>query len=112
METDCGKCLHQKVCALWWAHERQDASCFSLDGCDYFEAAITPPNEPLTLEQLREMDGEPVWVVPRGMHEKDEPMWCVLESPMALIPGVDYWSWDFDGYGETWLAYRRPKEEQ
>lgn len=24
---------------------------------------ITPPNEPLTLEQLREMDGEPVWVV-------------------------------------------------
>ena len=23
---------------------------------------ITPPNEALTLEQLREMDGEPVWV--------------------------------------------------
>lgn len=22
----------------------------------------TPPNEPLTLEQLREMDGQPVWV--------------------------------------------------
>ena len=71
---------------------------------------LTPPNEPLTLEELREMDGEPVWVVPRGMHEKDEPMWCVLESPMALIPGVDYWSWDFDGYAETWIAYRRPPE--
>ena len=68
------------------------------------------PNVPLTLEQLRKMDGEPVWVVPTGMHEKDEPMWCVLESPMALIPGVDYWSWDFDGYGETWIAYRRPPE--
>ena len=72
--------------------------------------ALTPPNEPLTMEELREMDGEPVWVVPRGMHEKDEPMWCVLESPMALIPGVDYWSWDFDGYAETWIAYRRPPE--
>ena len=24
------------------------------------------PNEPLTLEQLREMDGEPVWVTPAG----------------------------------------------
>lgn len=23
---------------------------------------LTPPNEPLTLEQLRKMDGEPVWV--------------------------------------------------
>ena len=24
--------------------------------------APTPPNEPLTMEQLREMDGEPVWL--------------------------------------------------
>ena len=24
---------------------------------------IPPPNDPLTLEELREMDGEPVWVV-------------------------------------------------
>ena len=67
-------------------------------------------NKALTLEQLREMDGEPVWVVPTGTHEKDEPMWCVLEGPMALIPGVDCWSWGFDGYGETWMAYRRPPE--
>ena len=80
------------------------------EALDMAIAALAPPNEPLTLEQLREMDGNPVWVVPRGMHEKDEPMWCVLESPMALIPGVDYWSWDFDGYGETWIAYRRPPE--
>lgn len=27
------------------------------------QPTLTPPNEPLTLEQLREMDGEPVWVV-------------------------------------------------
>lgn len=51
METDCEKCLHQKVCALWRAHERQDASCFSLDGCDYFEAALTPPNEWVSVEE-------------------------------------------------------------
>lgn len=32
---------------------------------DLFDNApeFNPPNEPLTLEQLREMDGEPVWVV-------------------------------------------------
>lgn len=71
-------------------------------------STLTPPNAPLTIEQLREMDGEPVWVVPTGTHKKDEPMWCVLEGSMALIPGVDCWLWDFDGYGETWMAYRRP----
>lgn len=27
---------------------------------------ITPQNEPLTIERLREMDGEPVWVTPLG----------------------------------------------
>lgn len=29
-------------------------------------SALSPPNEPLTIEQLREMDGEPVWVTPLG----------------------------------------------
>ena len=51
METDCEKCLHQKVCALWRAHESQDASCFSLDGCDYFDATLTPPNEWVSVEE-------------------------------------------------------------
>ena len=51
METDCEKSLHQKVCAHWGAHESQDASCFSLDGCDYFEAALTPPNEWVSVEE-------------------------------------------------------------
>ena len=50
MEANCGKCLHQKVCALWWAHERQDASCFCSDGCDYFTPTLTPPNEWVSVE--------------------------------------------------------------
>lgn len=25
-----------------------------------------PPNDPLTIEELREMDGEPVWITPGG----------------------------------------------
>lgn len=30
------------------------------------QSTLTQPNEPMTLEQLREMDGEPVWVTPLG----------------------------------------------
>ena len=39
---------------------------------------LTPPNEPLTLEQLREMDGEPVFVV---IDDGIEPlkMWALVE---------------------------------
>ena len=71
---------------------------------------LTPPNEPLTLEQLQEMDGEPVWVVPIGKCKWATRQWCVLAADEALIPGVDHWWWSFEGYGETWIAYRRPPE--
>lgn len=74
-------------------------------------------NEPLTIEQLREMDGEPVYVVPANEYS-ELGKWCVIsigdsdDYSCALVPGVEYWSWKFDGYGEQWLAYRRPPERQ
>lgn len=75
------------------------------------------PNEPLTLEQLREMDGEPVYVVPANEYS-ELGKWCVVsigdsdDYSCALVPGVEYWSWKFEDYGEQWIAYRRPKEEE
>lgn len=67
-------------------------------------------NKALTLEQLREMDGEPVWVVPIGKCKWATRQWCVLAADEVLIPGVDHWWWSFEDYGETWIAYRRPPE--
>lgn len=75
----------------------------------------TPPNEALTLEELREMDGEPAYVVPANEYS-ELGKWCVIsigdsdDYSCALVPGVEYWSWKFEGYGEQWLAYRRPPE--
>lgn len=53
---NCENCTHKVVCALW---EIQNELCDN--ECAYYQPTLTPPNEPLTLEQLREMDGEPVW---------------------------------------------------
>ena len=77
-EFDCKKCLHEKVCALWASRESQDASCFCTDGCDYFTPTLTPPNEPLTLEELREMDGEPVYLIVDDQYEPLK-MWALIE---------------------------------
>ena len=41
---------------------------------------LTPPNEPLTIEQLREMDGEPVWVV----YDQDAAKTTPGFDPLAL----------------------------
>ena len=63
---------------------------------------LTPPNEPLTIEQLREMGGQPYWHV--GLREESSPPhWNILD-PFYAKHIEDY------RYGENWLAYRRPPE--
>ena len=80
-------------------------------------------NEPLTLDELMEMDGEPVWVVPGNA----SPRWCLVRvlgdknwKSFDCVDG-DRNEWDEDRYAVCgvinedieWLAYRRPpKEEQ
>ena len=81
----------------------------------YDMPALTPPNEPLTLEQLREMDGEPVYIVffPDTDGEKLQ-FWALV--------AVDEWGEIYlmnnlggsSAYEEAWAnieaVYRRPPE--
>ena len=65
-------------------------------------STLTPPNEPLTLEELREMGGQPYWHV--GLREESPPPhWNILD-PFCAKRIEDY------KYGENWIAYRRPPE--
>lgn len=76
---------------------------------------IDPPNDPLTIEQLREMDGEPVWIV-------EQPDWGHWELSADAEDYLADRDQDFYGlkhddpagrYGLHvlgWLAYRRPPE--
>lgn len=74
-------------------------------------SALSLPNEPLTLEQLREMDGEPVWVANPDALEYGR--WGIVdgvyqaEDDQVLMLRGDY---SCHYYGKTWLAYRRPPE--
>ena len=77
----------------------------------YESAALTPPNEPLTLDELREMDGEPVWIVDVGPHKWYGPGWAIVDRDNCLVRTVKNWNAVFfESYGERWLAYRRPPE--
>ena len=101
-EFDCKKCLHEKVCALWASRESQDASCFCTDGCDYFTPTLTPPNEPLTMEELRKMDGEPVYMT----FPSDTGNQC---GHWALV-GTQRWGAVSLIYGCGWLSYESAVE--
>lgn len=81
------------------------------------EPTLTPPNEALTLEQLRDMDGEPVylvapkygiseWNVLNGMDEivlaYDEP----VVGMKAVVPGIKFINGRVFGVG----SYARRRE--
>lgn len=77
-------------------------------------------NEPLTLEELREMDGEPIWLHTFSAVQKKTNIaqWAILESvgnanAVFLRGGCNarLTKW-FANYGKTWLAYRHKPEEE
>lgn len=93
---------------------------------DIIEAfpTLTPQNDPLTIEELREMDGEPVyiisefyhiseWNIPKGVGEIVIACDVPCAGMKSIIPSVEF----IDGknlsvekYGSDWVAYRRPPE--
>ena len=68
-----------------------------------FQPTITSSNEPLTPEQLRDMDGKPIWIE----HDEDPQynhVWMIWNNEIGFRH-------DLAGYNIFWRAYRYPPEE-
>lgn len=74
------------------------------------DQADTFRNDPLTLAELREMCGEPVYIV-EGTYSYYALISGVLDRVVWLISRWDEREVLTDDYGKTWLAYRRKPEE-
>ena len=71
---------------------------------------VTKKVEPLTLEELRKMDGEPVYIV------ENTEYWSIVNGfgrngVYLLSYGNPDDFGSFELYGKTWLAYRQKPEE-
>lgn len=89
-----------------------------LHPCDIepFEMAISAlraqqeKNKPLTLEQIKEMDGMPIWWTDWKHSE-----WCIIRVIngrfFAQSGGSNNCHVNENTYGEKWLAYRQPPKE-
>lgn len=94
----------KKYCEGMAECDESGSYVFDLDvqALDMAITALSPPSEPLTIEQLREMGGQPYWHV--GLREESPPPhWNILD-PFYAKHIEDY------RYGENWLAYRCPPE--
>ena len=78
---------------------------------------LTPPNEPLTVDELREINGEPIYVTTKNYGDG----WCILNwhgvnksytyfSRTGTSEGMTATPLSAKTYGDLWLAYRRPPE--
>lgn len=94
------------------------------DACELAAAALRAQaeaerNDPLTLEELREMGGEPVWIsggkdddiivnaygaVDFKYYNPENPVIWWIGGELESVPNIE-------NYGKTWMAYRRKKEE-
>lgn len=81
---------------------------------DALMAAEPAPSDPLTLEQLREMVGEPVRIERHDSHPINR--WAIVgdfESLYGVYFGTAFGGLrlPYEDYGKTWIAYRRKPEE-
>lgn len=68
------------------------------------QPTLTPPNEPLTLEELREMDG-PVWCACKPI-EGGNGYWCLCRRGKIIAPSGNIFDAEKISH---WTFYRRPQ---
>ena len=96
------------VCRFWEALDMAIAALRQ-------QYPVTNRNDPLTLEELRKIDGEPVWceIYIKGQ----SPFYGIVhgENVTGFIPGDDNPAnlaiTNVGAYGFAWLAYRQKPEE-
>ena len=110
----------KKYCEGMAECDESGSYVFDLDvqALDMAISDLSPPNETLTIEQLREMDGEPVWckwLLPEDRAIEQGKWFIVISGDKAGLEikrpaeyGCHFCK--IDDYGKTWLAYRRPPE--
>ena len=89
-------------------NDRANQIIGAFDSIPAVEAEPLPPNLPLTLEQLREMDGEPVWIC--HPLDKRSGAWALVDLKFDMCRVAGGGITVFENLGKTWLAYRHRPE--
>ena len=108
---DLEKALQYFVIAVPENEKQAKAYFWARKGIAVLRSSMLGAGEPLTLEQLRGMDGKPVWVDYIG-DITCPSQWCVVNTFLDKVGNTDFefpFECDPDeGYGKTWLAYSYP----
>ena len=103
------------ICTMKCTALMDEGMCSHGGLCCLYESQRTiKENQPLTLDELRKMDGEPVWIHFIGGAVIRNDGWFIVSqigtSEIFLSGKVSVYK-NFWYYGETWLAYSQKPEE-
>ena len=69
-------------------------------------------NTPLTIDELRKMDGEPVWIEDVGEYKWHGSGWAIVDRENCLVRKASNGNPAFfERYWEEWVAYRQKPED-
>ena len=69
-------------------------------------------NEPLTLDELRKMDNQPVWIEDVGEYKWHGSGWAIVDREYCLVRKASNGNPAFfERYGKEWIAYRQQPAE-
>lgn len=105
------KTIETALAQVEWEYPMDYAAAFDVAIAALRAQQEAEKNEPLTLEELREMDGQPVWLNSLG-ENFDNGWYIIVAVDRDRIHCLQlYTMLLFEHYGKTWLAYRhKPKE--
>ena len=100
-------------CPLCTADAESTMGGMLFDTAEEAISALSPPNEPLTLEELREMDGEPAW-----WDDGDGSCWGIISVDSAgMWGGIPFFrgrwkevNFEYNIEDRKMKIYRRPPE--
>lgn len=105
----------KKYCEGMAECDESGSYVFDLDvqALDMAITALSPPNEPLTLEELREMDGEPAW-----WDDGEGSCWGIISVDSAgMWGGIPFFrgrwrqvNFEYNIEERKMRIYRRPPE--
>lgn len=94
-------------------NDRANQIIYDFDMAPEVEAEPFPPNDPLTLEELREMCGEPVWI---ERHDGGQSRWAIVGDCDSLY-GVYFGTAQggmrlhYEECGKSWIPHRNKVED-
>ena len=114
-DSMCKICEFKMLLDRRAAPENKPLICPLLSDAEVKQPCIEGPcpailNEPLTMEQLRKMDGDPMWVVDITGAGKEKPRWYQLSRNKEFVKDFNQCKRLLTLYGKAWLAYARKPE--